>query len=131
MTMQRAAAPFVCIDVQIDAFMAHRWLFLQLQTPGDLLRTPLLAQEPLDLLPSLRSNPRTICVALPVEGQFICLIRAIALLAAVAPQLARDRALMATDHDCDLRLVLSGFHQAVYLVSLFTGKLPIAHVVLL
>src|SRR5882762_6606555 len=102
-------------------------LFLQPQTPGDLLRTPLLAQEPFDLLPSLPGNARPIGVALPVVGELICLKGAIALQPAVAAELARDRALVATDHDGDLRLVMSGSLQGVYLVSLFTGKLLIVH----
>jgi hypothetical protein len=51
----------------------------------------------------------------------------IALLATVAPQLARDRALVATDHQGDVTLVMAGFLQDVYLVSLFTGKLFIVH----
>src|SRR5882672_9381421 len=127
MAMQRAATPFVGIDVQIDAFMAHGGLFLALQTSGDLFRTPLLAQEPFDLLPSLPGNACTICIALPVEGEFIRLVGAIALLPAIAAQLARDRALMATDQDGDASLVMSGFHQSVYLVSLFAGKLCVAH----
>src|SRR5882762_7849046 len=125
--MQSAAAPFLCIDVQIDAFMADRWLLLQLQTSADLLRTPVLAQEPLDLFPSLPGDARTIGRTLPVVGEFICLIRAIALQSAVAPQLARDRALMATNYHADLGLVMSGFHQRVYLVSLLPGKLCVAH----
>ncbi len=107
--------------------MAYAGLFLQLEAPGDLFRTPILAQEPLDQLPGLRRNTRTIGFALPLEGKFICLLRAIALRPAVALQLARDRALMATDRDGDLRLVVTGFLQAVYLVSLFPGKLRIAH----
>src|SRR5438093_13599338 len=63
-SMQSAAAPFLCIDVQIDAFMADGWLLLELQASGDLLRTPVLAQEPLYFLPSLPGNARTIGRAL-------------------------------------------------------------------
>src|SRR3990172_882046 len=123
MTIKGAAAPFICVDIQIDAFMAHGGLVLQFQTPGDLLRTPSLAQEPFDLLPSLPSNTRMICVALPVIREFICLLGAIAFLPAIATQLARDRAFMATDQNGNVRLVMAGFLQGVYLVSLFTGKL--------
>ena len=129
--MQSAAAALVRIDIEIDAFMAYGRLLLELQTSGDLLRTPVLAQEPLDLLPSLPGNTRTIRLALPVVGQFICLVVAITFLAAVAPQLSRDRALMATDHRGDESLIMAGSLQNVYLVSLFTGKLFIVHCVLL
>src|SRR5258705_7928744 len=38
---------------------------------------------------------------------------------------------MATDHQGDVSLVVSGFLQDVYLVSLFTSKLSIVHGVLL
>src|SRR6266850_8295297 len=34
---------------------------------------------------------------------------------------------MATDQDGDATLVMSDFHQGVYLVSLFPGKLCVAH----
>src|SRR5213083_3084809 len=128
MTMQRAAAPLIGIDVEVDPFMTYAGLSLQPQTPGDLFRTPVLAQEALDLLPSLPGNTRTIGLALPVVSQFIRLVMAIALLAAVAPQFSGDRAFMATDHQGDVALVMSGFLQDVYLVSLFTGKLFIVHV---
>src|SRR5687768_2228150 len=121
MAMQRATPSFVCIDVKIDAFMAHGGLFLKFQTTGDLLRTPLLAQELLDLFPRLPGNARPIGVALPVVREFICLIGAIAFQSTVASQLARDGALMATNQAGDLRLVMSGSLQGVYLVSLFTG----------
>src|SRR5258708_2733734 len=127
MAMQRAAASLVGIDVQVNPFMAHAWLFRPLQMPGDLFRTPVLAQESLDLLPRLPGNTRTIGVTLPAVSQFIRLIVAIAFLAAVAPQLSRDRTLMATDHCGDVTLVMTGFLQNVYLVSLFTGKLRIVH----
>ena len=126
--MECATAPFLCIDVQVDAFMADRRLFRSLQPPGDLLGTPFLAQELLDQLPSVPSDPRTIGFALPVVGKFICLMRAIALLPAVAPQLARDGALMANEQGGDGGLVVAGFLQNVYLVSLFSGKLFIVHV---
>jgi len=53
------------------------------------------------------------------------------MLTTVPSQLARDRALVATNDGCDLRLVMFGFHQSVYLVSLFAGKLCVAHCVLL
>src|SRR5258708_19768543 len=79
MAMQRAAASLVGIDVQVNPFMAHAWLFRPLQMPGDLFRTPVLAQESLDLLPRLPGNTRTIGVTLPAVSQFIRLIVAIAL----------------------------------------------------
>src|SRR5258705_13651993 len=98
MAMQRPAASLVRIDIEVDAFMAHGGLFLQLESSGDLLRTPLLAQQPLDLLPSLPGNARTIGRALPVVGELICLIRTIPFQSPVAPQFTRDRALVAIDH---------------------------------
>src|SRR5467141_3373620 len=70
MVVQCAAAPFVCIDVQVNPFMAHAGLFRPLQMPGDLFRTPVLEQESLDLLPGLPGNTRTIGLALPVQGPF-------------------------------------------------------------
>src|SRR4030095_1156365 len=127
MAMEGSAAPLVRIDVEVDAFMAYGRLFLQLQTSGDLLRTPLLAQEPFDLLPGLPGNARTIGRALPVVSEFICLIRAVALQSAVASQFSGDRALVAIDNRSNPTLVMSGFHQSVYLISLFASKLRIVH----
>src|SRR6185503_8983833 len=86
MTMQRATAPFVGIDVKVDPFMAHAGPLLLLEMRADLVRTPVQAQKSLDLLPSLPGNARTIGRALPVVRQFIRLIMAVALLPAVAPQ---------------------------------------------
>src|ERR1700710_2433908 len=129
--MQGAPAPFVGIDVEVDPFMADSRLLLQLQAPVDLFGTPVLAQESLHLLPSLPRNPRTIGLALPIVGQFIGLVVPIAFLAAVAPQFPRDGALMATDQRRYMTLVVAGFLQNVYLVSLFTGELVILHGVLL
>src|SRR5467141_2987058 len=127
MTVQRAAVPFICIDVQVNPFMAHAGLFLPLEMPGDLFRTPVLEQKSLHLLPSLPGNTRTIGLALPVPGQFTSLVVPIAFLPVVASQLTRDRALMAPHHQGDVSLVVTGFLQNVYLVSLFTGKLRIVH----
>ena len=70
-------------------------------------------------------------VTLPAAGQLVGLVGVIVFLPTVAPQLTRDRALVATDDGGDLRLVMCGFHQSVYLVSLFAGKLRIVHCVLL
>ena len=53
------------------------------------------------------------------------------MLAAVPPQFTKDRALMATDDGGNLTLTMSSFHQSVYLISLFAGKLRIVHGVLL
>src|SRR2546421_5519341 len=51
--------PYTTLFRSVDAFMAYGGLVLQLKSSGDLLGTPLLAQQPLDLLPSLPGNPRT------------------------------------------------------------------------
>ena len=84
MAMQSATTPFVRIDVQIDAFMADSGLFGEFQIAGDLLWTPLLAQEPLYLLPRLPGNAGTVCLALSIESELICLIRTITLQPPVA-----------------------------------------------
>src|SRR6185503_2546073 len=131
MAVQRAPAPLVSIDVAVDPFRAHAGLLCQLQTSGNLFRTPVLAQESLDLLPGLPGNARTIGRALPVVSEFIRLVVAIAFLPTVASQLARNGALMATEQCGNASLVVAGFLQDVYLVSLFPGKLFIVHGVLL
>ena len=127
MLMQRAAVPLVGIDVEVDPFMTDAGLFRQFQTPGDLFWTPVLAQESLDLLPSLPANTRTIGLTLPLVSQSLCMMVPIAFLAAVAPQLSRDRAFMTTKQLRDGSLIMAGFLQNAYLVSLFTGKLFIVH----
>src|SRR5215470_9843371 len=125
--MQRAAAPFVSIDVEIDAFMAHGPLALQLQAARDLFRAPLLMKQEFHLLPSLRRDARTVTLKLPAAGQLLGSVWVITTRSAVPSQLTRDRALVATDEGGYLSFVLAGFHQHVYLVSLFTGKLSVAH----
>ena len=111
--------------------MTDAGLFRQFQTPGDLFWTPVLAQESLDLLPSLPANASTIGLTLPLVSQCLCMMMPIAFLAAVAPQLARDRAFMDTKQLRDVSLIMTGFLQNAYLVSLFTSKLFIVHRVLL
>ena len=58
MLIERAPATFVCIDIEIDAFMTNRGLLLQLQTSSDLFRAPLLPQQHLNLAPGLWSDAR-------------------------------------------------------------------------
>jgi hypothetical protein len=110
--MERAAAPFLGIDVKIDAFITDAGLVLQFQTPADLLRAPVLTHQTLDLLPSFPGNARTICFALSIDGKLVCLIWAIAFQATVATKFARDSALMKTKVGRDLEsgygLPLSG-----------------------
>src|SRR5215207_10137266 len=92
--------------------MADGGPLLQLQAAGDLLRTPLLSQPLLHQLPGLPGNARAICFTLPVVRQFVSLIRAISLPPTVAPQLARDGALMTTNHEGNLRLFFPAFSNA-------------------
>src|SRR5712691_346866 len=131
MAMERAAAPLVSIDVEIDAFMAYGPLSLELQATVDLLRAPLLVQQQFHLLPNLGRDARTMTMTVPAAGQLLGLVGVIAMLSAVPVQFTRDRALVATEDGCNLRLIMFGFHQSVYLVSLFASKLCVAHCVLL
>ena len=55
--MEGAATTLVSINVEIDAFRANARLFLKAQSAGDLLRTPILPQQPLYGLPSLPRDP--------------------------------------------------------------------------
>jgi hypothetical protein len=49
------------------------------------------------------------------------------MLSAVPAQLTKDRVLLASNDDGNLTLIMSGFQQSVYLISLFAGKLCVAH----
>ena len=125
--MQGAAATFLRVDVEVNAFMTDARLFLQLEPPGNLFRTPVQTQQAFDQGPGFAANARLIGFTLPIVSEFIGLIWTIALRSAVAAQLARDGALMTTEQQRDLRLVLAGLLQCVDLVSSYPGKLRIVH----
>jgi hypothetical protein len=60
-------------------------------------------------------------------GQSLGLLGAIAALAAIAAQLTTDRRSVHTEEASDLALSASVLHQGINLVSLFLGKLCVAH----
>ena len=128
--LERAAPSHVRVDIVVAALVAHVGLSLQFEPPDDLLRTPLLAQERLDPCPGLLRDARLMRRQLARPCQFVGLLGTIAAPAAIAAQLARDSAFVAADDRGNLRLVLSGFHQGVNLVSLLAGKLRVTQSVL-
>src|SRR4029450_14135281 len=70
---------------------------------------------------------RTMTVTSATACHSVRLIRKVAVFATVPSQFTRDCALSKTKQQGNLRLVVSFFDQYVYLVSLFAGKLSIAH----
>ena len=63
----------------------------------------------------------------PAVGQLLSLTQSVTDMTTIAMQLTRERTFVATDDRGDLRLVLSGFQQGAYLISLVAGKLCVAH----
>ena len=66
-------------------------------------------------------------IALATIRSLLRLVRVIVMFATVPSQFTGDRALVAADNRGDLRLVMGPFNQSKYLISLFAGKLSVAH----
>ncbi len=95
--MECAAGLFVRVNVLIDALVADRRLMLQFESPTDLLRTPLLSEKSLNLLPCLRLDAGRDSMLLPCASQLVSLFRTIVPLPTIAAHLARDGAFVDAD----------------------------------
>ena len=129
--MEGAALALVSVDVLIDALMAHTRLTFQLETPRNLFRTPVAAEQTLDYSPRLRGDAWAVSGSVSGNGQLVRLLGPVAALPLVAAHFTRDGAPVAAYYLGDAGLVVSGSHQGVNLVSLLAGKLRVAHSVLL
>jgi hypothetical protein len=126
-----AALALVRVDVLIDALMANGGLSLQAEAARDLFRTPLVAQEALDLLPLGRWDVWAGALLLAGLSLLISLLRAIAARALIAPEFARDGGFMHSQVVGYRTLAVLLFAQGINLVSLFAGQLLIAQLMLL
>src|SRR6266581_2960806 len=102
--IQRTAGAFVGPDVAVDRFMADGERAVAPQPAGDLLRTPIFPQQPLDLRPVCgRESPIAARARAPAAGVPVGELGTVAAVArrAVAPQFAPDRAAVATQNARD------------------------------
>lgn len=93
MSVEVAALALIGIDVLIDAFVAGGRLALDFERAADLFRRPVLLEQGINLLPSVRGNAGGIFFCLAARGgQVLGLFGAIATLAAIAFEFARNSA---------------------------------------
>jgi hypothetical protein len=123
---QSASHPFVRQDMLINPFMTDLDGSILAQPPRDLLRTPIKTQLGFDRVlcfPKDANSP----VPVAIEGFEMGLLGSIASLATIPTQLPTYGGFMAANHSGYLCLVMTYFQQSINLVSLFLGKLRVAH----
>jgi hypothetical protein len=117
---------FVHQDVLIDPFMTDRKGLSSAQPTRDLLGTPIQLQFIFNHLPRFRLDAYGLMKA-STNGQKMGLLGSITSLAAIPPQLSADGRFMASEHFGDFSSIMVHFQQGINLVSLFLGKLCVAH----
>ena len=119
---QGAAMRLVCVNKQVQRFMAH-W-----QLAGDLLWAPLQPQQRTGLL--FHPGRKRACVTARLgafAGKFTGLFGSVASTPGIAAQLATDRGLVASKQSGNLRDVVLGFHEAVNLISFNLAEVFVIH----
>ena len=119
---QGGAMRLVCINMQVQRFMAH-W-----QLAGDLLGTPLQPQKLAGLL--FHPGRKRVSVAARFRafaGKFTSLFGFITSTLGIATQLATDRRLVEPKQSGNLRDVVLGIHKAVNLMSLNLAEEFVIH----
>ena len=119
---QGAAMRLVCINMQVQRFMAH-W-----QLAGDLLWAPLEPQQRTGLLfHPWRKRAGVTARFGAFAGKFTSLFGFIASTPGIATQLATDRGLVSSKKLRNLRDVVLGFHKAVNLISFNLAEVFVIH----
>ena len=124
MLVKVATCPFIGHDVLIDPFMTDMNTVLGFQPHRYLFRAPILVNQLLNPLPSIRRYPRLGLVA-PSERHAVGLFGAQSPLTTIAPQFLTNGRYMDADGISYLGLVVTNFLKGINLVSLCLGKLLI------
>ena len=119
---QGAAMRLVCINMQVQRFMAH-W-----QLAGDLLGAPLKPQQRTGLLfHPWRKRAGVAARLRAFTGKFTGLFSSVASTPGITSQLATDRGLVSSKQLRNLRDVVLGFHKAVNLISFNLAEVFVIH----
>ena len=117
----------VSVDILVNPLMTDTNPLFHLDPARDLLRTPFLADQRLDLLPDLIANAGLNLVAPPPQRQIMGLAGPVALKTPISAQLPADCPSITTHYLGDLGLVMTCFLERINLVSFSLGKLRVAH----
>ena len=117
-----AAPAMVGIHMLIDAFMAHRRFTVFAHHSSNLFGTEVIPQVRLDLgLDHWGELGDPAARKTPIFGLPLCLFVPVAALPAVTPELAADRAFVASQTGRDLSLSISLFTHPFYRVSFLSS----------
>lgn len=113
----------------VDPSVAEANALFLFEPARDLLWAPILLEQFLDRCPYLGGNAEH-RLGSPLQGKFMCLLRAIASLASIAFEFATYARFIHTNHFGDFGKRVFVFPQRINLVSLCLGKLVIgSHIV--
>ena len=110
----------------IDPLMVDADCVLSCQPPRDLHQAPIQADLFINQFPCLHLNTRLRMVS-AAKCIFMSLVRYIASLSCITLQFPAYYCFMPLYYPCDPRLCVTCFQQGINLVSLFLGKLFVAH----
>src|SRR4030066_791992 len=126
MTIQLTSRLFVHQDVLVNPLMTDLDRIEPLQPSRDLLRAPIQTKLRFDQIPCFWQNVKMAVIA-ATKRLVMSLLRTVASLPTISSQLSTYSGFVRPDHLGDLCLIVVHFQQSRYLVSLFLGKLRVAH----
>src|SRR3989304_6448038 len=126
MTIQIASRMFVRQDILVNPLVADLDGRIPIQPSRDLLWAPIQTQLRFDQLPCFRQDSHSAVIA-TTKRFVMSLLGPVASQTAIAAQLPTYGGFVRANHCGDLRSVVTHFQQGIYLVSLFLGKLCVAH----
>lgn len=109
MPVERAVGVLVTIHMLVYPFGAHANSLLRVQSPTDLLRTPLFAEQPVNVVLRGTSNVPLDFGAPPVQRELVGLVRAIASQALIPSHFSTDGGFMDTEDASNLGQRVAGF----------------------
>src|SRR3990172_1431703 len=124
--VQLASGALVSVNVLVNVFVADLKGMALLQATGNLLWAPIQFQLLLNQGP-IRGAKALLAAMASSQGHLMRLFGTITALPPVAAQLPTNGRFVYPQKTGDLRLVVSHFLQSINLVSLFLGKLLVAH----
>ena len=125
---ERSPLALVRVDESVDPFMADRQCAFATTSFRDLLRAPVLLQQPGDRAPLANRNPRPAATeGGPCPSRAPSLLGPITVIAAVTQELPRDRRGRSAKDGADRTERLSALAEGVDLVSFFRVEVRVGH----
>src|SRR5210317_2201044 len=117
MMMQASALLFVLENILVDPFMTDRNTFFRGKPQTDLLRAPVLSEQPSDIIPACVADAGTRFGISAFLSQMLSLFGSIATKTGVTGNLSADGRFMPFQYHCYLSLIKSCFQKDRNLVS--------------